>query len=120
VIQTCPRCFSADDVSYERLPDRVVEFTCSRAHGDAGPYRWLASLDDASVHEETEPGVTDELLEPLSTCVGHDDAWLEYGIVEYRFRQRFPNSLRPTCASEATGCLVRIGSQHPAPGLPRH
>ena len=90
VIETCPRCFNADDVTYDRLPDRVVAFTCAAGHGGAGPYRWLRSLDDVAVHEEAEPGVTDELPEPFSACINDDDPWLEYGIVEYPFRQRFP------------------------------
>jgi hypothetical protein len=90
VILTCPRCFRSDDVSYERLPDRVVEYTCSDEHDGAGPHRWFASLDDVASHDEAEPGVTDELLDPLSACISDDDPWLEYGIVEYRFRERFP------------------------------
>lgn len=90
VIVTCPLCFSSDDVSYERLPDRVVEYTCMNGHAGAGPHRWFASLDDTAYRGEAAEGVTDELLEPLSSCISPEDPWLEYGIVEYRFRQRFP------------------------------
>jgi hypothetical protein len=39
-------------------------------------------------------GVTDELLEPMLSCIGPDDSMLEYGIVEYRFRERYPDLFR--------------------------
>lgn len=90
MIQTCPRCFRSDDVSFQRLPDRVVEYTCASRHDGDGPHHWYASLDDATGRHEGEEGVTDELLDPLSSCISADDPWLEYGIVEYRFRERFP------------------------------
>jgi hypothetical protein len=91
VITTCPRCFSADDVTYERLPDQLVEFACSRNHDGDGPYRWIAALDDLDLHEEADAGITDELLDPLSDCVVAGEPWVEYGIVEYRFRLRHPD-----------------------------
>jgi hypothetical protein len=28
MIETSPRCFRAEDVSYQRLPDRVVMYSC--------------------------------------------------------------------------------------------
>jgi len=35
VIRTCPLCFSADDVTYERQLDAVVLYTCTRNHDGA-------------------------------------------------------------------------------------
>jgi hypothetical protein len=89
VITTCPRCFSAEDVTWQRLPDRTVLYTCDRRHGGEGPHTWLKSLDQLALHEEAAEGVTDELLEPLSSCVLAGEPFVEYGVVEYRFRQRF-------------------------------
>ena len=71
-------------------PDRVLEYTCLGNHDGTGPHRWFASLDDVTRAEEAAAGVTDELLEPLSSCISTDDPWLEYGVVEYRFRLRYP------------------------------
>lgn len=90
MIQTCPACFSADDVSFERLPDRIVAYTCSRDHGGDGVHRWLTPLNVARVlDDQTGGGVTDELLDPLSNCVLAGEPYVEYGIVELRFRQRY-------------------------------
>ena len=91
MIRTCPRCFSADDVTYERLPDRLVRFTCARNHEDADPHHWVEALDAVAFSDEADAGVTDDLLDPLSACVEVGGPWEEYGIVEYRLRQRFPD-----------------------------
>ena len=90
MISTRPRCFSADDVTYDRLPDQVVRFTCARNHEGDGPHSWMQALSDAAFREEAGAGVTDELLDPLSNCVESGEPWVEYGVVEYRFRQRYP------------------------------
>jgi hypothetical protein len=87
---TCPRCFSADDVTYERLPDHVVRFACTRNHDSYGPHVWMQTLNAVAFPVDANAGVTDELLEPLSGCVESGEPWVEYGIVEYRFRQRHP------------------------------
>lgn len=91
VISTCPQCFSADDVTYERLPDELVRLTCSRNHDDGDSHRWIQTLKDASFREDADTGVTDELLDPLSECVEPGEPWVEYGIVEYRFRLLYPD-----------------------------
>jgi hypothetical protein len=96
-----------------------VEYTCERDHDGAGPHVWQLTLDDVIVTDEADPGVTAELLEPLSTCIGPDDPWLEYGIVEYRFRERYPELFlahvrdrghRILGTRTATASSVRIGS----------
>lgn len=104
VITTCPRCFSAEEVTWQRLPDRTVLYTCDRRHGGEGPHTWLKSLDQLALHEEAAEGVTDELLEPLGSCVLAGEPFVEYGVVEYRFRQRFPDWSDSTSWSAATGC----------------
>ncbi len=90
MIRTCPLCFSADDVSYERQLDAVVLYTCARNHDGEGPHEWTMSLTEVGRHEAADPGVTDELLEPLASCIVPDEPWLEYGIIELRFRDRYP------------------------------
>ena len=92
VIITCEKCFSAEDVTYQRLPDLAVLYMCSRSHGGEGPHAWIKSVSElATPDEQAAEGVTDELLEPLSACVDPGDPFVEYGIVEYRLRQRYPD-----------------------------
>jgi hypothetical protein len=91
MIVTCPRCFSADDVVYQRLPDRMVEYTCSGRHDGAGSHIWLRSQSAAVWTPDANDGVTDELLDPLLACVVPGESFVEYGVVEYRFRLARPD-----------------------------
>lgn len=91
MIITCPKCFSADDVlPPRRLPDGLLQYHCAnhRVHGD---HEWLTTRESVQAPSEVREGVTDDLLEPLDRCVGPDDPFLEYGIVEHRLRTRFPD-----------------------------
>lgn len=91
VIITCPKCFSADDVTFQRLPDKAALYHCDRNHDGDGPHAWVLSQAALNAHvEHAAEGVTDELLEPLSSCVVAGEPFAEYGVIEYRFRQRFP------------------------------
>ena len=45
----------------------------------------------ATPDELAGEGITDELLGPLGACVDPDEPLVEYGIVEYRLRQRDPD-----------------------------
>jgi len=88
---TCPRCFTADDVTYRRLPDKMVQYHCSVGHAGDGEHSWLASLSSASWKPESSDGVTDELLDPLFRSVLPGEPFVEYGVVEYRFRLAYPD-----------------------------
>src|SRR5690348_2436372 len=69
MIVTCPKCFRADDVSWQRLPDHMIAYICSAGHDGTGSHDWVGT-EAAVVNEDSAPeGVTDELLEPLSACV---------------------------------------------------
>lgn len=96
MIVTCPRCFSADDVEWQRLPDKMIAYTCRRAHSagsgeTAGPHTWVGTVDAVSFDADTSQGVTDELMEPLTACVVSGEPFVEYGIVEYRFARAHPD-----------------------------
>jgi hypothetical protein len=118
VIVTCPACFSADDVSYQRLPDKQVAYYCTGRHPDGRPHEWLGSVSAANQSWMAPEGVTDELLDPLLRCVDPEDGLLEYGIVEYRLRQRYPDLFRTHVAerghvllgnTQTTASAVRFG-----------
>ncbi|MDN5931322.1 MAG: hypothetical protein L0I24_09705 [Pseudonocardia sp.] len=85
---TCPKCFSADDVSYRRMPDQMVEYVCA---GDHGEHVWIASQSAASWTTDAVEGVTDELMEPLLQCVVVGEPFVEYGIVEHRLMLARPD-----------------------------
>lgn len=113
LIVTCPRCFSFDDVRPpRRLPDGRLEYTCTGEHDDTGAYMWstASSAVDAPAGPTstgrkaaartagtsrtslvTEDAAVDELLEPLLACVNVGEPFVEYGIVEYRFRMSRPD-----------------------------
>lgn len=91
MILTCPRCFTADDVSHRRLPGRLVEYTCSDTHDGGGEHIWITSLAAATRSFDVEEGVTDDLLEPLLGCVHAGEPFVEYGVVEYRLRLTHPD-----------------------------
>ena len=113
LIVTCPRCFSFDDVRPpRRLPDGRLEYTCTGEHDDTGAYMWStasSAVDSPAGPTSTgrkaaartagrprtslvaEDAAVDELLEPLLACVNVGEPFVEYGIVEYRFRMSRPD-----------------------------
>lgn len=91
MIRTCPACFSAADVTYERLPDGLIAYACSRRHEDGREHIWTMTAKDVLIAEDLAgDGVTDELMEPLSQCVHTGEPFAEYGVVDYRLRQDYP------------------------------
>lgn len=112
MIVTCPRCFSFDDVMPpRRLPDGGVEYTCTGDHDGAGTHKWsiapaavevpagrASSARKAGGRAAAAPRTSrnaddlaiDELVEPLLACVKAGEPFVEYGVVEYRFRLARP------------------------------
>ncbi len=118
MIITCPVCFSADGVSYQRLPDKQLAYFCAGRHPDGKPHEWVGRADAGSGGWSAAEGVTDELLDPLLDCFAREDGLLEYGIVEYRLRQRYPELFRAHVAerghvllgaTQTTASAVRFG-----------
>jgi hypothetical protein len=112
LIVTCPRCFSFDDVRPpRRLSDGRIEYTCTGDHDGAGTHVWSTAPADAETparrtstarksaarapgaprsRPNAEDAAIEELLEPLLACVNPGEPFVEYGIVEYRFRLARP------------------------------
>lgn len=89
MIVTCPRCFQADDVSYQRLPDHVIMYHCTNRHQDGEPHDWLVTREEsAPMTLAAVDGVVGDLLEPLLACLEPGEPFVEFGVVEYRLRQR--------------------------------
>lgn len=91
MITTCPRCLRADDVSYQRLQGRTAVYTCADDHSGDGAHTWVRAGDEGDLYQDARAGATDELLEPLAACVLPHESFAEYGVIEYRFRQRHPD-----------------------------
>lgn len=91
MIVTCPRCFAANDVTSRRLPDHMVEYLCNGEHGNGRDHSLIGTQWAARWTMDTDEGVTDELLDPLLACLCASEPFVEYGVVEYRFRRARPD-----------------------------
>ena len=116
MIVTCPKCFSFDDVlPPRRSPDGRIDYTCTGDHGGEGPFRWSSTPDAVDLPSPRRTAASssssatraprapraprpnpddasiDELLDPLLACVNPGEPFVEYGVVEYRFRQARPD-----------------------------
>jgi hypothetical protein len=95
-ILLCPVCHYADDVTMERLTGGLVRYTCAARHPDGHEFIWETSREQASGGGDRSPGtgVTADLFDPMLHCVLPDEPFVEYGIVEYRLSQQFPELYR--------------------------
>jgi hypothetical protein len=92
---TCNECFYADDVTCEvNYLTGQWDYQCSsKAHGES-PHIWSVDPPKAGNYaaprdgEMADLGVYDDLL----LCVHADDPWLEYGVVEDRYRRQRPDT----------------------------
>jgi hypothetical protein len=96
-ILICPECHYADDVSLERLTSGLVRYTCTARHGDGQNFIWEITADQASgggTSGSAGAGVTADLFDPMLACVVAGGPFVEYGIVEYRLSQQYPELYR--------------------------
>ncbi|MGI5128180.1 hypothetical protein ACQEVB_15320 [Pseudonocardia sp. CA-107938] len=90
-----------------RQPDGTVVYTCTGDHDGAGAHTWSVAPAVVEAPATRTPGARrssaaprssanaedtaiDELLEPLLACVKPGEPFVEYGVVEYRFRLARP------------------------------
>ncbi|MDP1792581.1 MAG: hypothetical protein Q8K63_00480 [Acidimicrobiales bacterium] len=92
-IEMCPRCHSALDVTMESHGGSAV-FTCDR---HSPPHTWDYTPPPVPPKKPTyKPGSPEGILAELGVrdvlqyCVRKGDPWLEFGIVEDRFRLEDP------------------------------
>jgi hypothetical protein len=89
--QVCPLC--GDDEGVSVLPDPESggwRFTCAPAQHHADPYAWTVDIPSPF---EGRDGVTAELglYDHLPDLVAAQDPWLEYGVVEHRYKEAHPD-----------------------------
>jgi hypothetical protein len=89
--RTCPRCFSADEVTQQRGVDGLWTFTCDyrSKHEERQQYVWDASNDPDGREEDVRRSLT-PYLDPLHACLIAGEPFVEYGVVEWRLRSGAP------------------------------
>lgn len=89
--RTCPRCFTADEVTQRPSIDGLWTFTCDYGskHDDGRPHTWDATNDADRSEGDVRQSLT-PYLSPLRNCLLPDEPYVEYGIVEWRFRGLAP------------------------------
>lgn len=92
--QVCPICGTDDDVQSAVLPSGETLYTCSRERRHfPDPYSW--TFDEVGkVRGYPQEGLAAELnlFDDISKCFHFDDGWLEYGIIEDRFKASSPEN----------------------------
>lgn len=91
--QLCPLCGLDDEVKVVGIRDGKWLFVCSRTSKHAQPFEW-ASSDLAPSEDDAEPGVMEGfgLFHDLPHCLEKGEPFVEYGIVEYRYRALRPKT----------------------------
>lgn len=91
----CSFCAEADDVERTMLAPGIWRYVCSRIkkHPGGEPYVWEAT-DREVVRVEEVGRVATELALPedLLACLRAGEPWVEYGVVEHRYRLLRPNN----------------------------
>jgi hypothetical protein len=117
MIVTCERCFSADEVTWQPLPDRMV--TPARPRTAAAARTPSPGRSPGSPRPSRKGRAGSPTTCWIRCCrASSPEPLLEYGIVEYRLRQRFPRLFQEhvaerghvlTGATLATASSVRFG-----------
>lgn len=89
--RTCPQHHHADDVVPRLALEGMWEFTCDRSdHAPPGPYTWVDTNDGGTAGSTGAIRALGPLTGPLLDCLNAAEPWIEYGIVEWRFRKLVP------------------------------
>lgn len=93
--QVCPLCGRDDTVVQLGIKDGKWLFRCSNAKKHFTSVDW-ASADLTPDEDDREPGVMEEfgLFQDLPHCLDAGEAFVEYGVVEYRYRQLRPDTFK--------------------------
>jgi hypothetical protein len=89
-IQVCPLCGIDDFVKVVKSPDGETVYACAREkkHVDS-PYLWTVDESGKDQRYPVEGLAADlNLFDDLRKCFDPEDGWVEYGILESRFRER--------------------------------
>jgi hypothetical protein len=110
--RTCPKCFRADAVTQQKSIDGLWTFTCDdrRDHVDGASFVWDATNDPTGSDGDVRRSLG-AYLAPLRACLTPDEAYVEYGIVEWRFRSLAPHLFAELMAEHGHTRLNPISSK---------
>lgn len=93
--QVCPLCGRDDTVDHHGIKDGKWLFRCSNRRKHPEPLDW-ASSDVTPDEDDREPGVMEEfgLFQDLPHCLSAGEPFVEYGVVEHRYRQLQPDTFK--------------------------
>jgi hypothetical protein len=95
--QVCPLCLRDDTVTPLGVKEGRWLFRCSnsRRHPKQPTYEWT-STDAAVLDDDSDPGVMEEfdLFSDLPHCLAAGEPFVEYGIVEFRYKALRPQTYR--------------------------
>jgi len=92
-MQVCPLCGTDEFVTKARDPADLTIYICNRIrkHADE-PYAWTVSEAGKDVRYPQEGLAFDlDLFTDLRECFDDEGVWIEYGVLEDRFRLRHPD-----------------------------
>ena len=91
-IPICPSCFTADEVTVAGKVDGLWEYRCDNSWHKSGPHTWVVTPTLSGGYIPAREGYLADLgvYEDLLACIEPGDGWLEYGVVEDRYRRRAP------------------------------
>lgn len=96
-IVTCKDCFTVDEVTVtvDTAAGEWVYRCAGSAHGDT-PFEWRVVPPTAPTVQQYREGYLAELdvYDTLLACILPSDPWLEYGVIEDRFRRRDPKAYK--------------------------
>lgn len=95
-IPVCNNCFYADDVTPLGRVDGDWEYQCENPKHGATPHTWIVESGTATAYVPSREGYLEDFnaYADLLSCIHSDDGWLEYGVVEHRFRQVSPHYIQ--------------------------
>ena len=110
--RTCPRCFTSDEVTQRKSIDGLWTFTCDDVgrHSTGAPYVWDATNEPDGVEGDVRTSLS-PFLSPLRACVQPGEPYVEYGIVEWRFRALAPRIFRELVAEHGHTRLNPVPSK---------
>lgn len=90
--QVCPLCARDDLISVDTIGPGLWQYTCTNGRHPDGSSRWQSSVTDRLDEPAAEGKAADlGLYEDLPRCLVPGEAFVEYGIVEHRYRDLRPD-----------------------------
>ncbi|MFG1928746.1 hypothetical protein [Cryptosporangium sp. NPDC048952] len=108
MILVCPFCTDVDGVERTPLGPGIWSYTCSRSrnHPGSAPYTWEGTTQEA-ITPDAIGGLAAELslATDLLACLRPGESWVEYGVVEHRYRLLRPDNYQVLAAHFAPSKL---------------